>query len=507
MGTITVAGNVYSDFAANLPLIRSFSEGQNFPPQYPLFPGEPIRYHFLFYLLVGLLEKVGIPLGWALNLPSILSFWALLLMIYFLAKLLFKNRVVAVLSVVLFLFNASFAFYYFFQNHPLSFPQTIEDILANQKFATYGPYDQNIIVDLFWNLNVFTNQRHFASGLFITLSPFYLILRARVLSWRTSLLLGAILGFLPFWHGTGFIMSVIILSGLLILFPNRKRTLFTLLVAGFIALPQFLYLDRAGGISSIQFHPGYIVSSDLSLFNFLRFWLLNLGLGFFLIPLGFLLAPPVARRIFLVIFPIFILGNLLQISPDINVNHKFFNLFILVSNMFIAFAIFYLWQKHLLFKILAPFLIIFLTLSGIIDLFAIKNDRFLTISDRPSNPTVVWIEKNTPPSTVFLNSFYLYHPASLAGRKIFLGWPYFSWSAGYDTDNRFLIQKKIYQGGKLNDICDLLKENKIGYVETQTALADQNIPINQAFWEKNFRLLHQNPQENLEIYSVTDTCR
>ena len=124
-GTFSVAGNVYSDFAANLPLIRSFSKGSNFPPEYPLFPGEPIRYHFLFYLLVGTLEKTGAPLGWALNLPSIFSFWALLLMIYFLAKLLFKSPAVAFLSVIFFLFNGSFAFYHFFQKHPLSFLRSL----------------------------------------------------------------------------------------------------------------------------------------------------------------------------------------------------------------------------------------------------------------------------------------------------------------------------------------------------------------------------------------------
>src|SRR5574340_918749 len=74
-GSMLIAIKAWSDFASHIPLIRSFSLGNNFPPEYPIFPGEPIRYHFLFYLLVGLLEKAGLRIDWALNLPSALSFF------------------------------------------------------------------------------------------------------------------------------------------------------------------------------------------------------------------------------------------------------------------------------------------------------------------------------------------------------------------------------------------------------------------------------------------------
>jgi hypothetical protein len=58
-GNMLIASKAWSDFASHIPLIRSFSFGNNFPPQYPLFSGPPIKYHFLFYAFVGLLEKLG----------------------------------------------------------------------------------------------------------------------------------------------------------------------------------------------------------------------------------------------------------------------------------------------------------------------------------------------------------------------------------------------------------------------------------------------------------------
>src|SRR6266699_5240049 len=85
-GSMTIAGKAWSDFANHIPLIRSFSFGWNFPPQEPLFAGEPIHYHFIFFMLVGILERMGIRIDWALNLPSLLGFAGLMVMIYFFAK-------------------------------------------------------------------------------------------------------------------------------------------------------------------------------------------------------------------------------------------------------------------------------------------------------------------------------------------------------------------------------------------------------------------------------------
>ncbi len=99
---ILVAGAIRSDFAATLPLIRSFSMGENWPPEYPIFPGSPIRYHYGFALLVGKLEAIGVPIHWALNIPSIIGFFLLLLMIYLLAKKWFDDPRIGVLGVAFF---------------------------------------------------------------------------------------------------------------------------------------------------------------------------------------------------------------------------------------------------------------------------------------------------------------------------------------------------------------------------------------------------------------------
>src|SRR5579871_329018 len=119
-GSMLIATKAWSDFANHIPLIRSFSFGDNFPPQDPIFAGQPIHYHFVFYQFVGLLEKMGVRIDYALNVPSMLGFFGLLIMIYIFAKKLFRSRAVATLSVLFFLFNGTLSFLEFFKQHPLS---------------------------------------------------------------------------------------------------------------------------------------------------------------------------------------------------------------------------------------------------------------------------------------------------------------------------------------------------------------------------------------------------
>src|SRR5258708_535027 len=151
-GSMMIATKAWSDFANHIPLIRSFSFGSNFPPQDPLFAGQPIQYHFLFYMFVGLLEKIGLPIDYALNIPSALGFFALLVMLYIFGKKLFHSSAVGILSVLFFLFNGTLSFLQFFKLHPIT-NGSAQTIITNTTFSSFGPYT-NTIVSAFWNLNI-----------------------------------------------------------------------------------------------------------------------------------------------------------------------------------------------------------------------------------------------------------------------------------------------------------------------------------------------------------------
>lgn len=506
-GNMQVATKAWSDFAATIPLIRSFSYGSNFPPEYPIFAGQPIRYHFVFYLFVGLLEKTGLPISWALNIPSILGFTLLLVAIYFLGKIVFKSKATGILSVILFLFNGSFSFLEFFKTHPLS-ANTLNDITASTHFSSFGPYDGKI-VSAFWNLNIYTNQRHLALAytVFIFLL-IYLYKKAKSknqINLTETIFWGITIGFFPFVHYPVFGMLMILLAIFFVFFANlRKQIFFIGLISLILAIPQILYMgDPATQVR--LFFPGYLIQS-LSTLNFLKYWLLNLGLTTILAPIGFLLANKDQRKILIPFIVFFIIGNLFKFSPEIAANHKFFNLFAIGINSFTAYFLVKSWRKYVFLKPIMPVTLLFLTLSGILDLFPIINDSVITIEDIPNNKTATYIMGNTSKSSVFLNSSYLYHPASLAGRKIYMGWPYFAWSAGYDTDLRQNKMKYILSSSNKTQVCNTLKDEGIDYIEIQKPTSLEGIEINYIFYQNMFKAIFVNSNNGITIYDVQSSC-
>ncbi len=77
-GMMFPKGKCWSDFGGHIALIRSFSMGDNFPPEPLTFSGPSLTYHFLFDFLVGMLEKLGVNIAFAFNFLSAIGLSLLL---------------------------------------------------------------------------------------------------------------------------------------------------------------------------------------------------------------------------------------------------------------------------------------------------------------------------------------------------------------------------------------------------------------------------------------------
>ncbi len=497
--SMLIGSRLWSDFGANIPMIRSFSMGANLDriihmqaPDYPIYAGEPIRKHFLFYALVGLLERIGLRLDWALNIPSILGFFALLLGIYVLAQKLFKSTAISVLSVLFFLLNGSLSFVKYFSEHSIAELLTIREFPS---FAPWGPGD----ITAFWSLNIYTNQRHLAAG--FAIGVWFLVW---VASSRKNIvggvLWGILIGILPYFHQPMLLIMAILIPCTFLLFPTMRIPIFiTGVVSTLLIVPQLLLMPKS---ESLAWFPGYLIHDDLTIPRFLWYWFQNLGLHAILIPLGFFFIPNVAKRTLAPLFAIFLVANLFRFSVEIAASHKFFNFALMLGNIVSAFVIVSLQTP--LKTIVTATLIGVLTLSGVIDFFVIRNDVKGAVADVAADERVEWIVKNTPRDAIFLNSSFLYHPASIAGRSIFLGWPYFAWSEGY-RGNRNELMKTIYESRDPGIFCPILLKNNISYVTVEDTHGDPNLPsIDEAYFRGTFNALFQ--IDNYAIFSVADMC-
>lgn len=525
---IRIAYKLWSDFGAHIPLIRSFSQGDNLTRflnlsvQYPIFPGEPIRYHFLFYMLVGILERIGVRIDWALNLPSITGFALLMLSIYYLAWKLTHSKYTAALALVFFLLNGSFGFIRFFTLHPITI-DTLADILHAKDFPAFAPWGPGEIT-AFWNLNIYTNQRHLAAAFAMVLLFIITTLRLTDVHWKKqipwAMFWGLALGILPFFHQPALLICAVFMTIYFFCFPTLRIFLFfTGILALELVVPQLLAVQGSG--SPIEWYTGYTIHNELlqhttlmqKIVHMLSYWWQNIGLHLILIPVGFFLLPKRSRVYMLPIIPLFILPNLVKFSIEASANHKFFNFFLIFGNMLSAYTLVSITRaiakkRSVMIQSVGLFatgcMVILLTLTGIIDFFVVYNDAKGTLSDM--HPTTRWIVAHTRPGDIFLNSSYLYHPASLAGRAVFLGWPYFAWSAGY-KENRMPIMDILYETRDDKERCRLLKKYSISYVTVENITNDTNLPnIDLAYFLRTYTPVYLSTNKLYAIFSYNSLC-
>lgn len=214
------------------------------------------------------------------------------------------------------------------------------------------------------------------------------------------------------------------------------------------------------------------------------------------------LFPKGSRRIMLAfLMPIF-LATTIKLTPDIAVNHKY----IMISAMLLS--IIAAWYFTLLLKtrgstVLAIFLILIMTSSGVLDFITLINKNKQTLAYNMEDPVTLWAKEKTDPQDIFLTDTYVIHPLLLSGRKIFYGWPYFAWSAGYDTFSREQIVSQIYGGTDKKQLIQLVKENDIDYIVVENSNRESKpYTLNEALIQTTFKEVYN--VNGITIYKTTN---
>jgi len=537
-GQIMIDSKLYSDFGAHLPLTRSFSFGHNFPPEYPFFAGEPIRYHYFFYLIVGLLERIGLRIDWALNVPSIIGFWLLLIMIYRVTLLFFKNRLASVLAILLFLFNGSLSFVEYFDQQGWTI-QALLEIPKQLHFASFGPWSGRL-VSAFNSLNIYTNQRHLALSFALVLVGLYPLLKntanlqkttkksskLKVLLetlisrkghaaeakthffWLYPLLIPLFI-MLPLLHQAGYLILIYLSFCFLMFYLKAIPRALKLVYLVAITFSLYVFLSfTTGSNQPIAWVFGYL-ANDKSVFGLLNYWWYNMGVYLLLLPI--LLWVGLRQKNFLLFlaFGLFVLANIARLSPDMINNHKLINFFMIIVAIFTA-GLLAGWLKRAILTCLLTILLLpSLIFSGVLDLFPIINDYNGGIDDWRQSPIQTWIKSNTPPRAQFLTASYLYHPASLVGRPIFLDYGYHAWSMGYDDHNKRQLLDFLWSSSvEPNEWCQTVLSQNLNYVIVGPLekLINDKIAVDESVIVKKFHPIYSSP-DGWRVWDISMICQ
>ncbi len=492
---IYVGYSVFSDFAPHLGMIRSFSESNNFPTQYAHFAGEDIRYHFMFQFMVANLEYLGMRLDYAFNLPSIFGLVSVYLLLFVLVVRMTKSRLCAVLTTLLFTFRSSFTVFRYMAEQGKG--TVLTALIENTEFLGYT---QNENWGL-WNLNVYCNQRHLAFSLALLIFAILMfypyveimgkklgqvikkekgaitikhrIKQGKILFFSPTAFvikdlhmavgMGLILGGIAFWNGAVLVATLAMLFFMAAVSDKRLDYLITAIITLILySLQSSLFVD--GSVVSPSYYFGFLAENK-TWWGVVLFVIELTGCVLVVALIGAMLLQGVKRYMLFVFFVPFILAFTLSLTVDITVNHKWIMMSLMLLSIFAAFALTKLWNsKDWLRRIIAIVLVFILTATGMYDLTTVvrRNQNCLVFSH--DDPVTNWVIENADCDDIFLTPYYSLNNVVMGGAMLYYGWPYYAWSAGYDTDERDRNVRKMYEAGSAEELKDLITEHGIRYI-------------------------------------------
>ena len=513
---------VYGDYAPHTAMMRSFSMGENFPTQYPHFGGEDVKYHFMFQFLVGNLEFLGLRLDIAYNLVSVFSLLGFLIFLCQMAMRITGSFAAGAWALVLFFFRSGITFFRFLWEHFQS-GDLWKALSENTEFLGYTTNENWGL----WNFNVYLNQRHLAFGLLIAGIVIWVFLdyleegaaheekgfawiKGRLFAkeaWQCrnlekALLLGMILGLTSFWNGAAVIGGLLILLGFAAFSDGKLDYGIMAAVTVFFSVLQSRIFVR-GSVMRPAIQWGFL-AEDKSLAGVI--WYLIQISGFFVVGLAMLVFWLRRReRAMLVsfLFPLFF-AFLVSLTPDINVNHKYIMISWAFLTVFWGGVLSKCWRGKCRKKLLAFILTVCLTATGLYDFVIIlrNNGPGRRVAVNMESDLTAWLSENLTSEDLILTPEYSMSEVTMSGVMMYCGWPYYAWSAGYNTNYRAGVATEMYTTGDQKRLKALVQQEGITYILYQEGMTFEEKNCREDTIASAYPLVYQSEDGRIRIYET-----
>ena len=524
--------SVYGDYAPHTAMMRSFSRGNNFPTQYPHYGGQDVKYHFMFQFLVGNLEYLGLRLDLGYNLVSILSLAGFLMVLYGISYRMFKSFWAGAAAIVFFFFRSGTALWRYLWEH-LQARDLVRTLEENTAFIGYTTNENWGL----WNFNVYLNQRHLAFGLLMVTLALYLFMdwleagtaheekgilwiKNRIFSkegWKSrnldqALLMGMFLGLCAFWNGAAVIGGLLILCGFAIFSDGKVDYAVMAGVSIFFSwLQSKIFI--VGSAMSPQIYLGFL-AEDKTVPGVVKYLFWMSGVFF----LGLVLMVWFMRRreraiLVSFLFPA-IFAFVLLMTPDINVNHKYIMISYAFLTIFWAWAVCSLWKgrngqsgiQKTMGKILAIVLVISLSVTGIYDFVVIikGNGPGRRVTVNMNSELTQWLEENLEKNDLLLTPEYSMNEVTMSGAMLYCGWPYYAWSAGYDTNYRAAQAVTIYTTSDSETLKKTVQQEKITYILFEEGSEFEQQECREETIAAAYEKVYETQDGRIRIYKTTE---
>jgi hypothetical protein len=516
-GLYTGYVNIWGDWAAHLSFAGSFAYGHNFPPQYPIDPGNHLGYPFMVDFFAATLVPFGSQLTSALVLTSGLLGLAFPAVLYLTAQRFAGGRAAAAIAVFVFLLSGGLGFLYL-----------VGDLQrGGLNLLIHLPREYTLNRDLNYQwlnpvLAYLVPQRSTLFGFslaLIVLLLVWLAVRERK-DWHAFLFAGVVAGLMPVFHVHAY-GTVVALSAFWAVFNLRREWLAFFVPALVIGIPLLAWMWPPANNSVCGQRPsvfgyciqlGWLSYSDWQRdgllyigVDFASFWIKNMSM---FLPL--LIAAQFLRRWFPTDLPKwfapmwlwFLVPSVIILQPWEWDNTKFFIFWALLGSIMVGGVLAALFKRGGAAAVAAAGLLVLLGLSGALDLarasdFTVSSNQF---TDAKGLLVADWVRRNTNPDAIFAVADEHNNPIpTLAGRRIVIGFPGWLWTYGLgDYVQKGNDERLILRGDQTTP--DLVDRYGVSYVLIGPQELAPSRAASPAYWSQHSTLVYTNGEYS--VYRV-----
>jgi hypothetical protein len=501
--------NIWGDWAAHLSFTGSFAYGHNFPPEFPIDPGNHLGYPFMMDFLAANLVPLGSSLTSSLVLTSGLLGLAFPAVMYLAASRFAGGRAAGAIATVVFLMSGGIGFVYLLGD------------LSARGLAILSHLPREYTLDRELNfqwlnpvLAYLVPQRTTLFGFSLALIVLLLVWTAtrEELGWPAYLFAGVVAGLMPAFHVHAW-GTVVALSAFWFLFTRRREWFAFFVPAVVLAAPVLVwmwppannsYCGNVGTFFGYCLEPGWLSYTDIkrdglpwAVPDFVWFWIKNTALLIPLIIAGHVLNRWIPTRFATWFAPMwlwFAVPSVIVLQPWDWDNTKFFIFFVLLGSIVAGAVLAALFKRGAVGSLVAAVMLVVMVLSGGLDLARARDTTVSSYQfvDTRGLQLADWVRSHTPADAIFVVADEHNSPIpTLSGRRVMIGYPGWLYTYGLaDYGQKTNDAQLILQGDPSTP--ELLKMYHVSYVLIGPQELSQSHGASAAYWAEHGTLVYDN---------------
>ena len=113
-----------------------------------------------------------------------------------------------------------------------------------------------------------------------------------------------------------------------------------------------------------------------------------------------------------------------------------------------------------------------------------------------------WLSENLISEDLILTPEYSMSEVTMSGVMMYCGWPYYAWSAGYNTNYRAGVATEMYTTGDQKRLKALVQQEGITYILYQEGMTFEEKNCREDTIASAYPLVYQSEDGRIRIYET-----